>query len=189
MRMVVIATLALAAACGTEQPAANQESSEVIEPTGNASATAPAAGASAELRTAAGEARGQATAAQSGDDIMVRITATGMEPGTYAAHVHMTGRCEAPAFQSAGGHWNPTDREHGRENPQGMHKGDLPNLTIAADGSGSLDFTIEDAAMNGSPTGLLDADGAAVVIHAQPDDYRTNPSGNAGDRIACGVLS
>lgn len=186
MRVVAIATFSIvAAACGSQQPASNQQS-EAAEPATNT--TAGAAAANAELRTASGEARGQATATQSDEGISVRIAATGMAPGTYAAHVHTTGRCEGPAFESAGSHWNPASRQHGRDNPQGMHKGDLPNLTIAADGNGSIEFTIESAAVSGGTVPLLDADGAAVVIHAKPDDYRTDPSGNAGDRIACGVL-
>jgi Cu-Zn family superoxide dismutase len=111
-----------------------------------------------------------------------------MQRGTYAAHVHTVGACTAPDFTSAGPHWNPTGAQHGRNNPAGMHKGDLPNLSVGTDGRGSLEFLIAGAALRGGAAPLLDADGAAVVIHAQADDYRTDPAGNAGARIACGVL-
>lgn len=144
--------------------------------------------AHADIRDAAGRSRAQATATQVGDSIRVKIEAMDMLPGAYGAHVHMTGRCDGPAFTTAGGHWNPTNRQHGKDNPAGMHMGDLPNLLIGADGRGSMEITIPDAWIGGGGARLLDADGAAVVIHAAPDDYRTDPSGNSGARIACGVL-
>jgi Cu-Zn family superoxide dismutase len=144
--------------------------------------------ARAELRNSAGQVQAQATATQSGDAIRVRLEATGMQRGTYAAHVHTTGACTAPDFTSAGPHWNPTGAQHGKNNPAGMHKGDLPNLSVGTDGRGSLEFLIAEASIRGGAGPLLDADGAAVVVHAQADDYRTDPSGNAGARIACGVL-
>lgn len=110
-----------------------------------------------------------------------------MTPGTYAIHVHQVGRCERPGFTTAGGHWNPTTRQHGRLNPAGMHSGDLPNLEVRGDGRGQLSASV--AGEVSGFDGLLDADGAAVVIHARPDDERTDPSGNSGDRIACAVLT
>jgi Cu-Zn family superoxide dismutase len=143
----------------------------------------------ADLRDAQGRSRARATVEQSGDSLRVRIEATGLTAGSYGAHVHTTGRCDAPAFTTAGPHWNPTGQMHGKDNPKGMHKGDLPNLMVGADGRGSLEYTIPHAILSGMlPTKLVDEDGAAVVIHARPDDYRTDPSGNSGDRIACGVL-
>lgn len=115
------------------------------------------------------------------------LATTGLAAGTYGAHVHMVGSCEAPRFTSAGGHWNPTARQHGRLNPQGSHHGDLPNLVVAPDGRGRLSAALP--GMFDGEGGLMDADGAAVVIHARPDDERTDPSGNSGDRIACAVLT
>ena len=115
---------------------------------------------------------------------MLHVQAQGLPPGTHGIHIHAVGRCEAPDFQSAGPHWNPTSRQHGRDNPQGAHHGDLPNITIGADGRGMLHADVAGA----SWAELLDADGAAVVIHATADDYRTDPSGNSGGRIACGVI-
>ena len=141
-------------------------------------------GATAALANASGEARGTATVTDSVGSLRIIVAAEGMTPGTYAAHVHTTGKCDAPGFTTAGGHWNPAMRQHGKDNPMGAHKGDLPNLVVGADGRGSVDFTIPDATLEA----LLDADGAAVVIHSGPDDYRTDPTGNAGSRQACGVL-
>lgn len=152
------------------------------------SGTGPGAGATAEARDAGGRPAARATASAMGDGVHVRIEASGLAPGRYGAHVHMVGRCDPPGFDSAGGHWNPTSRQHGTLNPQGHHLGDLPNLEVAADGSGRIDLHIAGAMLRGGDGAMLDSDGAAVVIHAQPDDYRTDPSGNSGARIACGVL-
>jgi Cu-Zn family superoxide dismutase len=149
-----------------------------------------AAGAvSADLRDADGRTRARAGAEQAGDSLRVRIEALGMTPGAYGAHIHAIGRCDPPSFNSAGPHWNPTRQTHGKDNPQGMHKGDLPNLLVGTDGRGSFEYTIPNATVAGrGPNPVMDADGAAVVIHAAPDDYRTDPSGNSGARVACGVL-
>ncbi|HEX8215758.1 MAG TPA: superoxide dismutase family protein [Allosphingosinicella sp.] len=147
-----------------------------------------ATSATAEVRDRAGLPKGAATAAQAGDGIRLRVVATNMAPGAYGAHVHMIGRCDPPGFESAGGHWNPTNHQHGKDNPRGMHKGDLPNLLIGADGRGMLEVTIPHASLGGSANRMLDADGAALVLHAAADDYRTDPSGSSGARIACGVF-
>jgi Cu-Zn family superoxide dismutase len=109
------------------------------------------------------------------------IDTTGLSPGSHGLHLHAAGRCEGPDFTSAGPHWNPTNRKHGSDNPDGPHLGDLPNLTIGADGRGSVTLAV--------PPGFVDADGTAVVIHAAPDDNRTDPSGNSGARIACAALT
>ena len=143
---------------------------------------------SAQLRDSGGQVVAQATAEEVGDGIRVRVEAAGLAPGAYGAHVHMVGRCDGPGFATAGGHWNPTGRQHGKDNPQGMHKGDLPNLLVGTDGRGSFEYTIPDASLTGGGNPLLDADGAALVVHQSPDDFRTDPSGNSGNRIACGVL-
>ena len=157
-----------------------------LEPAGEP----PLAGnpATAEARTAAGVLSARATATQAGDSIRVRIEAMGMPMGTYAAHIHTTGVCTPPDFASAGGHWNPTGHQHGRNNPAGMHKGDLPNLSVGTDGRGSFEYVIPGAWVRAGSMPMLDADGAAVVIHAQADDYRSDPAGNAGARIACGTF-
>jgi Cu-Zn family superoxide dismutase len=120
--------------------------------------------------------------------VEVRIQATALPPGRYGVHIHAIGRCDGPRFESAGPHWNPAGRRHGRLNPRGAHLGDLPNLEVDADGNGRLEFTIAGATLQGGRHPLFDANGASIVIHAAPDDYRTDPSGNSGARIGCGVM-
>lgn len=149
---------------------------------------APRAGqgaATAILKDAEGLDKGRVSISPAaGGKLRVTLEATEMPPGTRAFHVHTTGRCDAPGFTTAGGHWNPAMKQHGRDNPMGAHAGDMPNLTIGADGRGRVTAEID-----GDLAGLLDADGAAVIVHAAPDDYRTDPTGNAGARIACGVVT
>lgn len=111
----------------------------------------------------------------------LRVEVQGMPMGEHGLHLHAVGKCEGPAFQSAGGHWNPASKQHGHLNPLGAHLGDLPNLDVSANGHGRLVFLV-----NGQ---VNDADGTSLVVHAKPDDNRTDPSGNSGDRIACAVLS
>ncbi|MBV8688397.1 MAG: superoxide dismutase family protein [Alphaproteobacteria bacterium] len=150
--------------------------------------TGQAPGASAEIKEPSGRTVARARIDQAGDGLRVRIDAAGLAPGAYGAHLHAVGRCDPPAFASAGPHWNPSGRQHGKDNPQGMHLGDLPNLMVGTDRRGSLEYTVPAASLTGGGSALLDADGAAIVLHAQADDYRTDPSGNSGARIACGVL-
>lgn len=146
--------------------------------------------AATSLRNAQGQVVGEVSADRDGAVIRVRVTVRGFVTGVHGIHFHETGRCDAPDFASAGGHWNPMGHHHGRLNPQGPHLGDLPNLDVRANGTGRIDFEVPVPA--GTAAGanpLLDQDGTAIVIHAAPDDYRTDPSGNSGARIACGVLS
>lgn len=140
-----------------------------------------------EVRKADGTLAARAMVYPGAGDLQVRIQAAGLAPGRYGAHVHAVGRCDAPDFETAGPHWNPTGREHGTLNPRGHHLGDLPNFEIGEDGHGRLEFAISSANLGGSD-GMLDEDGASIVIHANPDDLRTDPSGSSGARIACGVL-
>ena len=149
----------------------------------------PVMEAQAEIRDAAGRVVATASASQASGRLVVRVEAAGLAPGTYAAHIHTAGRCDPPAFETAGPHWNPAQRQHGTQNPQGPHLGDLPNLLVGANGEGSFELGIGGAELSAGSHPLLDRDGAALVIHASPDDYRTDPSGNSGARIACGVFS
>lgn len=152
--------------------------------------TATAAGgpiAYAQLKDKDGAAKGRATARPMGDGVHVEANLENLPPGTYAVHVHSVGRCDAPDFTSAGPHWNPEGRQHGVANPAGPHKGDLANAVVGA-GGGKLAAHIPGVSMTGV-NALLDADGAALVVHAGQDDNRSDPAGNAGARIACGVFS
>jgi Cu-Zn family superoxide dismutase len=166
------------AACGSSTP----ESQEAAPP---ATPTATPMEAVAMLQTADGQPAGRATAAEAPGGLAITLNVEGLAPGEHGVHVHTTGSCEPPKFESAGGHWNPTERQHGLDNPQGHHAGDMPNLTVAADGTGTLEYTLAGATL----AGLLDADGSAFVVHAMGDDQKTDPSGDSGDRIACGVFS
>ena len=133
----------------------------------------------------AGQTIGTVTASQTSGGVTLTISASGLPHGLHGIHVHAVGRCEAPKFESAGGHWNPAQRHHGLSNPQGPHAGDLPNVTVSS--SGSVSETL--VAAHASFADLADADGSALVIHAAADDYMTDPSGNSGARIACAVLA
>ena len=139
----------------------------------------------AVLVDAAGRPAGRATVTQVAGGLRVTLDARGLTPGNHGAHLHTVGQCVAPDFASAGPHWNPAATKHGTMNPQGPHAGDLPNLLIGADGRGTLGITLAGATMEG----LLDADGAALVVHAAADDLVTDPSGNSGARLACGVVT
>jgi len=143
--------------------------------------------ATAVLAEPGGREVGRAALMQEAEGVRVRIEVSGLAAGRYGAHLHRSGRCEGPSFESAGAHWNPTGAEHGFENPSGRHRGDLPNIVVGADRRGTLAFEIRGARLRGD-AGMLDADGAALVVHAAADDYRTDPSGNSGARIACGVV-
>lgn len=139
------------------------------------------------LQSSAGLDAGTAQIMADRNRVTLRVTAATLPAGPHGIHLHMVGQCAAPAFTSAGGHLNPGGHQHGSENPAGSHLGDLPNLMAGPDGTGTL--TIE---LRGTPAeleaALFDADGSALVIHAAADDYRTDPTGNSGARIACGIV-
>ena len=111
----------------------------------------------------------------------------GVPEGTHAFHIHEAGKCDPP-FETAGGHLHDGATKHGFANPEGFHLGDLPNINVPASGKVSFEAFASKVHLKGQGTALLDGDGAALVLHAKADDYRTDPAGNAGDRIACGVV-
>ena len=148
-------------------------------------ATPGGATALATMRTASGLDAGRATATEVGGGLRLTLDARALPAGTHGAHIHLAGRCDAPTFETAGGHWNPTAMQHGTQNPRGPHAGDLPNLMVGTDGRGTIAVVVPGATM----AGLLDADGASMMVHAAADDLRTDPSGNSGGRIACGVFA
>lgn len=132
---------------------------------------------------------GSVTVNEDRGGVVINVNGVAMPAGVHGIHLHETGLCEGPKFESAGKHWNPGMKQHGRDNPAGAHAGDLANLTIAADGSANVSIPVAGAKLAGGEMMLADADGTALVVHASPDDYRTDPTGNSGDRIACAVLA
>jgi Cu-Zn family superoxide dismutase len=154
-----------------------------------ASAAPPASPtATATLRDAQGATLGTATLAEADGGVRVRVSVKGVSPGLHGLHLHAVGKCEGPDFKSAGPHLNPAGREHGLDNPKGSHAGDMPNLEVGADGTGSGEFLARGATLEGGPGSLFPEGGTSVVLHAAPDDMRSDPAGNAGARIACGVV-
>lgn len=143
----------------------------------------------AALVDAEGRSAGQAVVSQAADGLWIEVSATGIAPGPHGMHVHAVGSCTAPDFTSAGPHWNPAGHEHGRKNPKGAHAGDAPNLVANDAGAGTLRAWLGAGTLTSGPNALLDADGASVVVHADPDDEMTDPSGKSGKRILCGVLT
>lgn len=155
-----------------------------------AAAALPAAAqtATAPLKDANGKDVGTVTLTQAPDGVLLKLSATGLPAGEHAFHVHAAGKCEPP-FTSAGGHFNPGSRKHGLLAAEGHHAGDMPNLFVPA--SGSLTVEVMNDAITlekGKPNSVFDADGSAVIIHAGKDDYKTDPTGDAGGRVACGVI-
>ena len=144
--------------------------------------------ATATLLDARGKVVGSATLTPGEGGAKIAVTVSGMAPGLHGFHVHAAGKCEGPDFKSAGGHFNPGSKEHGLENPKGSHAGDMPNLSVGADGTGKGVFLARGATLDAGPGSLFPEGGTAVVLHAAPDDMRSDPAGNAGARIACGVV-
>ena len=162
------AMLATACASKAEQPAA--------------APAAPPPAAYAQLLDKDGATKGRAVLTEAKGGVDVGLVLEGWPSGTYAFHVHAIGLCTPPDFTSAGPHFNPTGAKHGH------HKGDLPNVTVGTGGTGRIEARIDGATLYSGETPVLDTDGAAVVVHAKPDDGVTDPAGNAGPRLACGAV-
>ena len=148
--------------------------------------------ANATIINAAGDERGTAELWQDRDKIVhVEVQVMNMPSGPHGIHFHATGQCDGSTstpFSSAGAHYNPLGRQHGLDNAQGPHAGDAPNFTVDADGTGHATFTTDRVSLTEGSTSLFDADGSAIVVHAAADDQTSQPAGNSGARIACGVV-
>lgn len=143
-----------------------------------------------DMMNAEGATIGTATLTQATDGVNVEISASDLPKGTHGFHIHEKGTCEAPDFETAGGHFNPTDAKHGFDNPDGPHAGDLPNLEVGEDGKVKESFLAEMVTLKkGEPNSLLREGGTSLVIHAEADDNVSQPSGDSGARIACGVIA
>lgn len=152
------------------------------------SLAAPESRATAELKDKDGKTVGSAFFRERPDGMLVRLDVKGLTPGLHAVHVHAVGKCEGPAFTTAGGHFNPAGKKHGLKSSDGAHAGDLPNMLVAKDGSGRFEVKTDAMTLKSGAMSVFDGDGSALVIHAGVDDYTTDPTGNAGDRVACGLI-
>ena len=144
--------------------------------------------ATAELKNAKGEVVGTARFWEDANGVRIMVQVRGISPGKHGTHVHAVGKCDPSEFTTAGGHFNPGGKKHGLRSPVGPHAGDLPNLEVAADGTGQLEYVTKLVTLAPGPTSLFDTDRSALVVHANPDDDITDPTGNSGGRIACGII-
>ncbi len=164
-------------------PAAHSGGWEPLHSTSNSQPIA-----NATIKDAQGNQVGKASIHASADRAQLEVEVSGLTAGKKGFHLHSIGKCDLPDFKSAGGHLNPFNTKHGRENVDGSHLGDLPNVEISDDGSFAGSLSFDQSAMQLQSL-LFDADGTAIVIHQGADDYLSDPSGKAGPRIACGILS
>jgi len=145
--------------------------------------------ATADIKNSGGQSVGTATLTQVPGGVRIVIDAKSLPPGAHAVHIHEIGKCEGPAFTTSGGHFNPERKQHGTMNARGAHAGDLPNMSVDGLGNGRLETVTDRVTLGAGASSVFDADGSAIVIHAASDDFKTDPTGNAGGRIGCGVIA
>jgi superoxide dismutase, Cu-Zn family len=193
-RVAVLAGLFFIAACEPGDPQPDQPAIQPDVPglgTGDAVIGAPGTetgSANVQMRDRQGRELGTLTVTEGAQGVRVEGHLTGLPPGTRAIHFHTTGACEPP-YETAGPHFNPAGRQHGLQNPEGPHLGDMENITVGADSSVHVAVQTPPGATLRGADGMLTGDGTSIIIHANADDHRTDPSGNAGERIACGVVA
>jgi len=159
------------------------------KPEQGATAARPQASATATLKDGKGKEVGAAQLRETPQGVLLTIELKGIEPGVKAFHIHDAGRCEGPTFQSAGPHYNPEKHPHGLLTAGGAHAGDLPNIHVPETGIASVEILATGVTLGQGERSLLDANGSALVLHAKADDYTSDPAGNAGDRMACGIVN
>ncbi|MGQ9370885.1 superoxide dismutase family protein [Azospirillum sp. ST 5-10] len=144
--------------------------------------------ATANLAGPDGKAMGSAAFVETPAGVLVQVRLENVPPGTHGLHIHQKGACEPPDFKSAGGHFNPGNEKHGLMAPGGRHAGDLPNVFVGQDGRANADILSDAVSLGTGANSLFPQGGTALVLHSGPDDYRTDPAGASGDRIACGSI-
>jgi superoxide dismutase, Cu-Zn family len=142
-----------------------------------------------EMHDGMGNSVGTAELSPASKGVSIRLNLMNLPPGVHGIHVHAVAKCEGPGFTTAGGHLNPDMKHHGLENPDGPHAGDMPNVTVAADGTAKATVVAPGVTMGDDPHSIFSNGGTALVIHANADDMKTDPAGNAGARIACGTIA
>ncbi len=144
--------------------------------------------ASAEFIDAQNESTGKATLTETPNGVLVEVELEGLKPGWHAFHVHERGKCSAPDFKSAGEHYAPHGKKHGAKMKQGPHAGDMPNIHVGDDGKATFEVLLDRTSLGGGKASLQDKDGSALMVHEKADDYASQPSGNAGARVACAEI-
>jgi superoxide dismutase, Cu-Zn family len=142
-----------------------------------------------KLQDGQGKSVGTATLSQAASGVSIKLNVHDLSPGEHGIHVHQTAKCDGPDFKSAGAHFNPDGKKHGLQNPEGPHAGDIPNFTVDSKGRSKATVVAPNVTLDDGTHSVFTGGGSALVIHAKADDGKTDPSGNSGDRIACGIIT